>query len=180
MQPSMRWQCALYCACQVAWSPHCLCLVFVKLRRGVWTLYHLESFEMGLKMSDAMDTEMIEESLVVIDQACKKFKKTVFLRATKEMDWQARHRADDVLVCFDAVRYAGHRRHKDLLLLELEQLCQKLEHTMDWSQVNRPFDWGGYELVLDSVSLAQGAIYSALGVYKPCRALMPLLAGQRI
>lgn len=146
----------------------------------MWTLYHFESFEMGLKMSDAMDTEMMEESLVVVDQTCKKFKKTVLLRATKEMDWQARHRADDVLVCFEAVRYAGHRRHKDLLLIELDQLCHKLAHTMDWSQVNRPFDHGAYEHVLDSVRLAQDAIYSALGVFRPCRALMPLLAGQRI
>lgn len=146
----------------------------------MWTLYHFESFEMGLNMSDAMDTEMIEESMVFIDQTCRKFRKMVLLRATKEMDWQARHRADDVLVCFDAVRYAGHRRHKDLLLIELEQLCQKLERTMHWSHVNRPFDYGAYEQVLDAACLAQDAIYSALDVYRPCRALMPMLAGQRI
>lgn len=146
----------------------------------MWTLYHFESFEMGLTMSDAIDTEMMEESLVVIEQTCKKFKKTVLLRATKEMDWQARHRADDVLVCFEAVRYAGHRRHKDLLLIELEQLCRRLAHTMDWSQVNRPFDHWAYEQVLDRVCLVQDAVHSALGVYRPCRALMPMLAQQRI
>ena len=53
---------------------------------------------MGLKMSDEIDTDMIEEALIVIDQACVEFKKTVFMRATREMDWQARHKADDVIV----------------------------------------------------------------------------------
>ena len=132
-----------------------------------------ESFEMGLKMSDAIDTNMVEDALVVIDRACKQFKRNVFVRATQELDWLARHRADDVLVCFDEVRYAGHRRNKDLLLVELEQLCHNLQRTMVWSQVSRPFDTGAYQLTLDSVAMAQCAIHSALGLYKPCPQLSP-------
>lgn len=128
---------------------------------------------MGLKMSDEIDTDMIEESLIVIDQACAEFKKSVFIRATREMDWQARHKADDVIVCFDAVRYAGHRRTKDLMLIELDQLCQKLDQMIGWSRVNRPFDIEAYEHILNITQLAQGAVYSALGIHRPCLQLFP-------
>lgn len=134
----------------------------------MWLLYHFESLEMGLKMNEAIDTDMVEDALLVIAQACKQFKRCVFVRATQELDWLARHRADDVLVCFDEVRYAGHRRHKDLLLVELEQLGHNLQRTMAWSQINRPFDVGAYQMTLDQVRMAQSAIYSALGLYKPC------------
>jgi hypothetical protein len=155
-------------------------LAQVKLQRGVWMSYHFESLEMGLTMSDAIDADMMQESLVVIGRTCKQFKKSVLLRATQERDWQARHRADDVLVCFDAVRYAGRRQRKDLLLLELEQLCHKLALSQDWSHTNRPFDFGAYAQVHEDVCLAQDAIYSALGMFRPCRALVPWLVGQRI
>ena len=128
---------------------------------------------MGLQMSDAIDTDMIEASLTVLDQARKKFKRHVFVRATKELDMMARHRADAVLVCFSEVRYAGHRRNKDLVLLELEQLCRNLRRTMAWCEVNRPFDAGAYQQALEMVSMAQCAIHSALGLYKPCPQLIP-------
>lgn len=128
---------------------------------------------MGLKMSDEIDTDMIEEALIVIDQACVEFKKTVFMRATREMDWQARHKADDVIVCFDAVKYSGHRRTKDLMLVELDQLCQKLDQMIGWSCVNRPFDTTAYEHIFGIAQLAQGAVYSALGIYKPAPQLFP-------
>ncbi|MBF6630227.1 MAG: hypothetical protein ITG01_03610 [Comamonas sp.] len=128
---------------------------------------------MGLKMSDAIDTDMVEETLIVIDQACAELKKSILMRATTEMDWQARHKADDVIVGFDAVRYTGHRRTKDLMLLELDQLCQKLDQMISWSYVNRPFDAAAYEQVLSIVELAQGAIYSALGIHRPCFKLFP-------
>ena len=138
----------------------------------MWWLYHFESLEMGLEMNDAIDTEMVEDALLVIAQACKQFKRRVFVRATQELDWLARHRTDDVLVCFDEVRYAGHRRHKDLLLVELEQLRHNLQRTMAWSQINRPFDTEAYHATLKQVSLAQDAIHSALGLYKPCPSLI--------
>lgn len=124
-------------------------------------------------MSDEIDTDMIEDSLIVIDQACAAFKKSVFLRATKEMDWPARHKADDVIVCFDAVRYAGHRRTKDLLLIELEQLCQQLVQTLEWSNINRPFDVAAYERISTMAQLAQSAINSAMGIHRPCSQLFP-------
>ncbi|MGE6213308.1 hypothetical protein [Comamonas aquatica] len=136
-------------------------------------LYHLNRFLMGLKMSDEIDTDMIEESLIVIDRACTEFKKSVLVRATRERDWQARHKADNVVVSFDAVRYAGHRRTKDLMLVELNELCQKLEQTIGWSCVNRPFDAAAYEQALETVMLAQGAVYSALGIFQPCHKLFP-------
>ena len=136
-------------------------------------LYHLNRFLMGLKMSDEIDTDMIDESLIVIDRACTEFKKSVLVRATRERDWQARHKADNVVVSFDAVRYAGHRRTKDLMLVELNELCQKLEQTIGWSCVNRPFDAAAYEQALETVMLAQGAVYSALGIFQPCHKLFP-------
>ncbi|QXZ09236.1 hypothetical protein KUF54_14570 [Comamonas sp. Y33R10-2] len=126
-------------------------------------------------MSDEIDTDMIEESLIVIDQAYVEFKKSVFARATKEMDWQARHKADDVIVCFDAVKYSGHRRTKDLMLVELDQLCQKLKQMIEWSCINRPFDTAAYEHIFRLVQLSQGAVYSALGIYKPTPQLFPRL-----
>lgn len=126
-------------------------------------------------MSDEIDTDMIEESLIVIDQAYVELKKSVFARATKEMDWQARHKADDVIVCFDAVKYSGHRRTKDLMLVELDQLCQKLNQMIEWSCVNRPFDAAAYEHIFGVVQLAQGAVYSALGIYRPTPQLFPRL-----
>jgi hypothetical protein len=138
----------------------------------MWLLYHFESLGMGLKMNKAIDTDMVEDALVVIARACRQFKRCVFVRATQELDWLARHRADDVLVCFDEVRYAGHRRHKDLLLVELEQLCHNLQRTMAWSQVNRPFDAGAYQITFEQVSMAHCAIHSALGLYKPCPQLL--------
>ena len=144
-----------------------LCLAYVRLSSCVWMLYHQNRFLMGLKMSDEIDTDMIEESLIVIDQACAEFKKSVFLRATREMDWQARHKADDVIVCFDAVKYSGHRRTKDLMLVELDHLCHKLDQMIRWSCVNRPFDAEAYEHILSIAQLAQGAVYSALGIYSP-------------
>ncbi|MBQ0130758.1 MAG: hypothetical protein KBT18_00885 [Comamonas sp.] len=124
-------------------------------------------------MSDAIDTDMVEDALIVMDQACAAFKKNVFLRATKEMDWAARHKADDVLVCFDAVRYAGHRRSKDLLLVELEQLCEQLDKSMAWSRINRPFDVAAYEQVTTKAQLVQDAVNSALGIHRPCLQLFP-------
>lgn len=150
-----------------------LCLAYVRPSFSVWMLYHQNRFLMGLKMSDEIDTDMIEESLIVIDQACAEFKKSVFLRATREMDWQARHKADDVIVCFDAVKYSGHRRTKDLMLMELDQLCQKLDQMIGWSCVNRPFDAAAYEHILGIAQVAQGAVYSALGIYKPALKLFP-------
>jgi hypothetical protein len=131
---------------------------------------------MGLKMSDAIDTDMIEESLIVIDQACTALKQSVLTRATRERDWQARHKADEVIVSFDAVRYAGYRRTKDLLLLELDQLCQQLDQRVSWSCVNRPFDAAEYEQLLATVQLAQGAVYSALGIHRPCMQLIPRMS----
>lgn len=128
---------------------------------------------MGLQMSDAIDTDLIEASLIVVAQARKKLRRDVFVRASKELDVLARHRADGVMVCFDEVRYAGHRRNKDLVLLELEQLCHNLQRTMAWSAVNRPFDAGNYQQALEWVSMAQCAIHSALGLYKPCPQLIP-------
>lgn len=124
-------------------------------------------------MSDQIDTDMIEESLIVIDQARTEFKKSVLVRATKESDWSARHKADNVVVSFDAVRYAGHRRTKDLLLLELDELCRKLDQTIGWCCVNRPFDAAAYEQTLETVKLAQGAVYSALGIFQPWHSLIP-------
>lgn len=53
-------------------------------------LYHLNRFLMGLKMSDEIDTDMIEESLIVIDRACTEFKKSVLVRATREIRWRSR------------------------------------------------------------------------------------------
>lgn len=124
-------------------------------------------------MSDAIDTDMMEESLIVVDQARKLLKRQVVARATKELDWLARHRADDVLVCFSEVRYASHRRNKELVLLELEQLRHNLQRTMTWSVVNRPFDAGPYQTALETVALAQCAVHSALGLFKPCPQLIP-------
>lgn len=124
-------------------------------------------------MSDEIDTDMIEDCLIVIDLACTDFKASVLTRATREMDWQARHKADDVIVSFDAVTYAGQRGSEDLMLLELDQLCQKLTSMLEWSIVNRPFDCGPYEAALDAVELAQGAIYSALGIYRKCHKILP-------
>lgn len=124
-------------------------------------------------MSDAIDTDMIEDALIVIDQACAVFKKSVFVRATREMDWAARHKADDVLVCFDAVRYAGHRRTKDLLLVELDQLCLQLDRSIAWSSINRPFDVAAYERIATTAQLVQGAVHSALGIHRPCLQLFP-------
>ena len=126
-------------------------------------------------MSDEIDTDMIEEALIVIDRACIEFKKTVFTRSTREMDRQARCKADDVIICFDAVRYAGHRRTKDLMLVELDQLCQKLDQTISWSYVNRPFDVIFYENTLNIAKLAQGAVYSALGIYRNSSEIFPLM-----
>ena len=157
-----------------ALGPHTdLCLAYVRLSSSVRMLYHQNRFLMGLKMSDEIDTDMIEESLIVIDQACAEFKKSVFMRATREMDWQARRKADDVIVCFDAVRYSGHRRTKALMLVELDQLCQKLDQMIGWSCVNRPFDVAAYEHILSIAQLAQGAVYSALGIYKPTLQFFP-------
>lgn len=130
-------------------------------------LYHQNRFLMGFKMSDEIDTDMIEEALIVIDQACVEFKNSILIRATREMDWLARHKADDVIVGFDAVKYAGHRRTKDFLLLELDQLCEKLSQMIGWSSINRPFDTAAYEHVSTIAHMAQGAVYSALGIYKP-------------
>ncbi|MBD7962012.1 hypothetical protein [Comamonas avium] len=152
-----------------------LCLAHVRLSCGVRMLYHQNRFLMGMKMSDEIDTDMIEESLIVIDQACAEFKKSVFLRATREMDWQARHKADDVIVCFDAVKYSGHRRTKDLMLVELDQLCQELDQVIRWSYVNRPFDVATYEHILSIAQLVKGAVYSALGIYRPALQLLPLM-----
>lgn len=120
-----------------------------------------------------MDTDMMDASLIVIDQARKQLKRHVVARANKELDWLARHRADDVLVCFSEVRYASHRRNKELVLLELEQLCHNLQRTLTWSVVNRPFDAGAYQQALENVDMAQCAIHSALGLYKPCPQLIP-------
>ncbi|WP_284335457.1 hypothetical protein [Comamonas sp. NoAH] len=130
-------------------------------------------------MSDEIDTDMIEESLIVIDQACADIKESVQVRATRERDWRARHKVDEVIVCFDAVRYAGHRRTKDLMLLELDELCQKLDLMVGWSCVNRPFDAACYAKSLEIVQLAKGAVYSALGIFQPCHKLFPSI-GQRV
>jgi hypothetical protein len=128
---------------------------------------------MGLKMSDAIDTDMIEESMIVIDLACDELKRTVFTRATREIDRQARHQADEVIGCFDAVKYSGHRRNKDLLLIELDQLGEQLDIAIDWSNINRPFDTEPYTEALRTVKVAQGAIYSALGIHRVCKELIP-------
>lgn len=124
-------------------------------------------------MSDEIDTDMIEESGIVIEKACTDLRATVYRRATREMDRQARHQVDDVFVGFDSVRYASHRRGKDVMVHEVEQLCQKLDHAMAWSRINRPFDTGSYEAVLAQVELARGAIYSALGIFKVWNLLVP-------
>ncbi len=63
---------------------------------------------------------------------------------------------------------SGHRRTKDLMLVELDQLCQKLDQMIGWSCVNRPFDTAAYEHIFGIAQLAQGAVYSALRV---CRIL---------
>ena len=133
-----------------------------------------ESFFMGTKMSDEIDTDMIEDSINVIENACMTLRKSVLKRAIIEKDLHARHKVEDVFVYFDAVRYSGHRRNKDLMLVELEQLCDKLDKTLNWSAIDRPFDSGIYQEVLDQVELALGAIYSALGIYRISHKLLPL------
>lgn len=124
-------------------------------------------------MSDEIDTDMIEDSGIVIEKACTELRATVYRRATREMDRQARHQADDVFTSFDAVRNASHRRGKKVMVQEVDQLCRKLDHAMAWSRINRPFDTGSYEAVLEQVELARGAIYSALGIFKLWSQLIP-------
>ena len=126
-----------------------------------------------MQMSETIDTDMIEESMIVIDQACTALKESVFTRATREIDRQARHQADEVIGCFDAVKYSGQRRSKDLLLIELGQLCEQLELAVDWSHINRPFDADAYIQAQRTVTVAQGAIYSALGMHSVCKDLIP-------
>ncbi len=129
---------------------------------------------MGTKMSDEIDTDMIEDSINVIENACMTLRKSVLKRAIVEKDLNARHKAEDVLLYFDSVRYSGHRRDTDLMLIELEQLCDKLGKTLSWSAIDRPFDSGIYQEVLDQVELALGAVYSALGIYRIFHKLLPL------
>lgn len=119
-------------------------------------------------MSDAVDTEMLQAALAVVDQARKQFKRQVLARANQESDTLARQRADEVLLCFSELRYASQRRNQELLLLELEQLCHQLQRAMAWSAVSRPFDVGAYQQTLEAVDLAQCAIHSALGLFRPC------------
>ena len=120
-----------------------------------------------------MDTDLIEETMIVLDLASTALKQTVFSRARREIDRQARHQADEVIGCFDAVKYSGQRRNKDLLLVELDQLCEQLDRAIDWSNINRPFDTEAYSQAKSTVTIAQGAVYSALGIHRVCKDLIP-------